>query len=274
VDMRCDAEQVMTWYIDAMDVVRLHFPEPDTQALRLSEGNHDIGWRDGRLGPVDDTADALMTVSVGQRGIWMNVSSRTACVHVNGRRIYQLALLRSGDVIHLDSAEFRLIADPRPLPAQLPTPSKAMQADPRLVLRALGGPDHGRCFTLNHPCLAGRSAGADLRIDDILCGEHHAWLERDQAQVLLRHPQAGGRSMVNGQALHEAVLVAGDQIAFTSRHRFVLESPATSTPQEPATAFPELTPARSRALRPLIWLLLAAAGVAVLLTWVLLFGTA
>jgi len=262
-----------------MDAVRLHFPEPDAQVLLLSEGNHDIGWHDGRLGPVSEKIDALLLlrISMDRRGIWMSVLDKATCVHLNGRQIHRLALLRSGDVIYLDNnLKLRLTSPARPLPAQTQSSPQIAETNPWPVLRALGGPDHGRCFTLNRPCLAGRSSEADIQIDDPACDKRHAWLERlqDQDRVLLRHPAISGRSLVNGLPLHEAVLAAGDQVTFTPRHRFVIEAPNISTRYSPLPTTPASTLPPPRSLRPLLWLLVAAALLAAALTGVLLFGEA
>jgi len=255
----------------------LHFPGANTQALRLSEGVHGIGWQDGSLGVVSH-ASARLRLSVSRSAMWMKVSDEATCVHLNGRRIYRIALLRSGDIIHLDHAELRLASAPVLSQTQAQPLPGATGSDPRLVVRALGGPDHGRCFTLNRPLLAGRSANADLRIDDPACAERHAWLERGQGQdqALLRHPGSSDYSLVNGQPRHEAVLTAGDQIAFTPRHRFVIEvpnAPLAHTPRVTPPA-PVLPRRRAHALRPLLWLLAAAALLATLLAGLLLFGVA
>jgi len=255
-----------------MDAVRLHFPESGTEALPLPEGQHRIGWRDGRPGLLTGPGQALITLSVDRRGVWMSVTGQAACVHVNGRRVYKLALLRRGDIIHLDRAELRLCADARAPSPSAQAMAEPADADPRLVLRALSGPDHGRCFTLDRPRLIGRSARADVQIDESLCGECDVRLEPAGGQVLLRHLRASGHTLVNGQRVHEAVLAAGDQVVFSPRHRFVLESAQAGTPPQasarPTPAPALLTPRRS--LRPLLWLLATAAVLAVLLAAVLL----
>jgi len=260
-----------------MEAVRLHFPEPGSQVLRLAEGSYGIGRRNGHLGMVSEKADALIRLNIDRRGIWMNVSGKTVCVHLNGRRIHRIALLRSGDVFHIDNIKLRLTSPPRPLPAQIQALPQTVEPHPGLVLRALGGPDHGRCFPLNRQFLAGRSPKANVQLDDPSCGEHHAWLERFQDGVLLRHPAISGRSLVNGLPLHEAILMAGDQVAFSPRHRFVIETSDSPTQYSPATTpatSPPPPPLPSRSLRPLIWLLVAAVLLAALLAGVLLFGSA
>jgi len=263
-----------TCYIRPMNAVRLHFPEPGTEALPLPEGRHRIGWRDDRLGLVTEQATALITFKVDPRGIWMNVAGQAACVHVNGRRVYTVALLRSGDVLHLDHVELRLCADARALPPSPPqTAPEPQAADPRLLLRALSGPDHGRCLTLDRPRLIGRSARVDVQIDESACDECDVRLEPAHGQVLLRHLRASGRTLVNGQIVHEAVLMAGDQVVFGPRHRFVIESPQVGAPPPVnAPPTPVLPPSPQRPLRGLLWLLAAAGLLAAVLAGVLLLG--
>jgi len=263
-----------------MEAVRLHFPSTDIEPLRLCEGTHEIGWRDGLPGPVTGAGEAPLTLNVSRRGIWMSVSATPARIHVNGRRVHRIALLRSGDVIHIDNAELRLTSPPPPHaqePPSIPTP--APETDPRLVLRALGGPDHGRCFTLGRTRLVGRSAKADVQVDDPACGERHAWLEPCAGLLWLRLIAPSGQALVNGQPVREAALRAGDQVAFSPRHRFVVETPQVPPPvqraPDAATTPPTLLPSSpSPPLRPLIWLLAAAMLLAAVLAGVLLLGSA
>jgi len=258
-----------------MEAVRLHFPAPGAEVLPLPEGRHNIGWRDGRPDLACKHAQALITLTVTPRGIWLNIGEQAPRVHVNGRRVHKIAWLRSGDVIHLDRVELRLCAVPPahpPLPAQAAPLPPEPEADPRLVLRALSGPDHGRCFTLDRPCLIGRSARADIQIDDTAHSDGDVRVERVHGQLLLRHLRASGRTLVNGQRVHDAVLAAGDQVVFGPRHRFVVESPLTGAPPVNARPAPVLTPPLRRPLRSLVWLLAAATLLATILAGVLLLG--
>jgi len=267
----------MTWYIGAMDAARLHFPGQDTEPLRLLPGTHLVGWRDERLGAVSGPGQALLTVQVSQRDLWLHVSAHMApCVHVNGRRVHRIALLRSGDVVHVESAELRLISEPRP---HAPEPVPPYEShDPCPLLRGLNGQHHGRCFTLDRPHWIGRGVRADIQIDEPGWGERQLRLERVQDQIILHNPGAGDDALVNGHPLREAVLTAGDQLVLGRRHRFVLEVPqagARPSPPPDHRTMPQRQPpiSRTRGLWPL-WLLAAAAVLAAALAALLLFGTA
>ena len=140
--------------------------------------------------------------------------------------------------------------------------------DPRIVLRGLGGQHHGRAYTLSQPCLVGRSAAAAIHIDEPGFAERHAQLERRGDRVLLRDLGSAAGSMVNGVAVRDALLAAGDQVAFGSQHRFVVEVPW----QEVSSAARELADdsgredgagegaaaANKHSMRRWPWLLLAA----------------
>jgi len=261
-----------------MDTVRLHFPDSETEPLRLSPGTHGIGWCGDGLGLVTQQADVLLRVQVDPRGIWLHITQNLAiCVHVNGRQVYRIALLRSGDVLHIDTTELRLVTEPPPFSQQprIQGANEAM-ADPRWVLRGLGGHHHGRCFPLDRPRWVGRSATADIQIDDPTLSERHVCLQRVQDQVFLRSPDASDGCLVNGQRIRDAVLTAGDQLVFGARHRFVIEAPQANKYWPPADSIATGLPA-SPPPRPawhLLWLLAAAALLAASLTGLLLFGTA
>jgi len=258
-----------------MDAVILHFPEPGTQALRLTAGTHDIGWCGETLGVVPEPMRALIRFSVDQRGIWMQVVQDVARIHVNGRRVYRTALLRCGDVVHVDAQSLQLIASSGPQPSGTTVdPPEEEAGDPRLVLRAHGGHCHGRCFSLDRPLLIGSSQRADIRLDDPDVGAQHAHLQRVRGQVLLSHPEGCAGSVVNGHRCRSAVLQAGDQVLFGRCQRFVVEAPQRARgllPGDVPSASPKLLPA-PRPLWPLTWLLVAAMALAGLLAGLLLFG--
>jgi len=261
-----------------MNTIRLHFPDPGAEPLALT-GTVALGWRAGRLRPVDDAA-ALVWLHHGERGLWLTLANATPQVHVNGRQIQRMALLRCGDVLHVEHTELRLLGPPPPVPDAAvadPAPDAAADADsadPRVLLRGVGGADHGRAFPLTRPLLIGRSAHADIRIDDPTFAEQHARLESVRGQVVLRDLGSSEGSLVNGHAARAAILAHGDQIVFATHARFVLETPTAPqrapAPATPAQAPPPSPPARQS--HPL-WLLLAAAALATGLALLLMFGS-
>ena len=93
----------------------------------------------------------------------------------------------------------------------------------RLVLRGIGGQHHGRSICLEQPRRIGRGSDVDIRIEGPGIGEHHAVVEAINGQAVLRDAQAD--VLVNGHRTRQAILQAGDQIAFDVQHRFVVEGP-------------------------------------------------
>ena len=99
-------------------------------------------------------------------------------------------------------------------------------------------------------------------------------------QAVLRDADAD--VLVNGQRMRNAVLHAGDQIAFDVQHRFVLEGPPA--PNAGAASLARLrtsfaddadeapTAPRKSWLRRMPWLLIAAILLAAALSGLLLFG--
>jgi pSer/pThr/pTyr-binding forkhead associated (FHA) protein len=147
------------------------------------------------------------------------------------------------------------------------------------VLRGLGGPYHGRSFTLERPRLVGRSPDADIRLDDPEVAERHARLELHGDFVQLRDLGSAEGSLVNGRAVRDALLRPGDQVVFDAHHRFVVEAPGHITsPTLEAMHEDEAVervdgPTLTSSTRRLPWLLLAALLIAAALSALLLFGS-
>lgn len=262
-----------------MDTLRLRFAGNDVD-LPLAGGVHGIGridGPDGALGPV--TASPAVAFCVDRRGVWLTVPPETRGVHVNGRPVRRMAMLRVGDAIFVDGAEMRLVSSQPPRqPSAGFADSGTEPGDARVVLRGVGGQYHGRSFTLERPRLVGRAQEADIRIDEPAFADRHARLEIHGGEVVLRDLGSAEGSVVNGEPVRDAVLQAGDQVVFDAHHRFVVEAPTPvrgprSVPD--AALQPQAQPAPGAhgggAMR-LPWLLVAAALLAGLLALLLLFG--
>lgn len=260
----------------AMNDLHLRFCDGSQPDLSLAPGVHALGRTPAGLGPVDADSPALLQICNDRRGIWMTVNEGMRSVHVNGRPVQQVAMLRAGDSIHADGNELLLYSADydRTLPPQTP-PARDAAGNLRMVLRGIGGPYHGRCISLDHPRRVGSAAGADLRIDGAGIAAEHALLEAANGHAVLRHAAADVR--VNGRPVRQAVLHSGDQIAFDLQHRFVLEGPPPSASGAARTAVsgeadaPPLPP-RRRWTQDTPWLLLAALLLAAALTALLVFG--
>ncbi|MBB1472067.1 FHA domain-containing protein [Luteimonas sp. MC1782] len=262
-----------------MDTLRLRFAGNDVD-LPLTGGVHGIGRiadGSGALGPV--AASPAVAFCVDRRGVWLTVPPETRGVHVNGRPVRRMAMLRVGDAIFVDGTEMRLVAaQPPRQPDAGFEDSGTEPGDARVVLRGVGGQYHGRSFTLERPRLVGRAAEADIRIDEPAFAERHARLEIHRGEVVLRDLGSAEGSVVNGEAVRDAVLQAGDQVVFDAHHRFVVEAPAAARtaravePEDsglPAAADPSR---RGSGGMRLPWLLVAALVLAGLLALLLLFG--
>lgn len=264
-----------------MDEFKLRFPGSDVADLPLGMGVHGIGPNVAHVfGKVADLDDARVQFSVDRRGVWLNVGEQTRGVHVNGRPIQRMAMLRIGDSVYVDGVEIMLVAtQPVPeLPSSIADAPVVTSDDPRIVLRGVGGRYHGRSFTLEQPRLVGRSADADVRIDENGFAERHARIDLRGDTVVLRDLGSADGSVVNGVIVRDALLKPGDQLMFDANHRFVIEAPARTLGADPSAGnAPEDT---VRALngpagvsgRRLPWLLLAALLIAAALSALLLFG--
>jgi len=172
--------------------------------------------------------DAVGTLLLAQfclddRGLWLQVANGIRGIHVNGRPVRRMALLRAGDAVYADGVEMVVQGECEAL-GQAPARSDEGSDEQRL-LRGLGGQHHGRSYTLDRPRLIGSSAEADIVIDDPAFAAQHARLELHGDRVLLRDLGAGESTRVNGLAVRHCWLQPGDQLVFDTQHRFVLEVP-------------------------------------------------
>lgn len=269
-----------------MEAVKLRFVDRPQPELSLGMGVHGIGRLPGEPGLVllDGTQAPLVRFCVDRRGVWLTVADGARGVHVNGREVRRMAMLRVGDAIYIDGVELRLVPPhpPRaPDAAQIDAASRAAD-DPRIVLRGVGGQYHGRCFTLEQPRLVGRSQEADIRIDAPAFADRHARLELHGGDLMLRDLGSVDGSLVNGEPVRDALLQPGDQIVFDTHHRFVVEAPSRPKSARDDHAGAGIDPALvaelpegdgSGSMWPMPWLLLAAVVIGGLLAALLLFGS-
>ncbi len=253
-----------------------------TAALDLAAGAHGIG-RDqaARIAIVDD-ARALAHLRVDACGVWLSIPQGTRGVHVNGRPVQHLAMLRAGDSLHLDGTELTLLGrqPDGDVERALRQKTDSLDDDPRVVLRGVGGRYHGRCFRLQRPCLIGSHAQADIAIDSPGFAARHARLEACDEGVLLRDLGSADGTCVNGHRVRDALLRGGDQVMFDAGHRFVVEAPSSKSGTiNPIIAPPSTTPLAPRkpegaGKRIGRWplLLIAAAVIAAGLSALLLWG--
>ena len=93
-----------------MNELRLRFSDGDQPDLVLGAGVHALGRRPDGLGPVDAEQPWLLQLCNDRRGIWLTVADDLRGVHVNGRPVQHVAMLRAGDSIHVDGNELLLTA--------------------------------------------------------------------------------------------------------------------------------------------------------------------
>ena len=262
--------------------LRLHFGNRQSPDRPLVTGVHRVVREaNGLVSVADGAQGALMAqFCVDRRGLWLQVASGMPGIHVNGRPVQRMALLRAGDSVYVDGTEILVQASHEGGDA-LPPVDAGDAVDPRIVLRGLGGKHHGRSITLSRPCVVGSAPDANLQIDSPDFAPRHAQLERRGDRVLLRDLGSATGSRVNGMPVRDALLSAGDQVAFDGQHRFVVEVPwvesqppgreTSSEAMDDEEASQPLPPAGD-SMRRWPWLLLAALLLAATLSALLLFG--
>lgn len=258
----------------------LRFPDHDRDDLALGQGVHAFGHpAGGGLERVERREDALVQFCIDRRGVWLQSHAADGAVHVNGRPVRRMAMLRSGDSVHVEGAELVLLgAAPGPMPQGVPM---VRESDRRAVLRGIGGSNHGRCFGLDHAREVGHGVECDIRLDGPQIAERHSRLEPHQDGVVLRD-LGGGTVLVNGHSVREGLLQPGDQLVFGGQHRFVIEAPMA--PGIMAAPAPDVEPGHrddeehrpspvATSMRRIPWLLLAALLLGGALALLLMFGT-
>ena len=262
--------------------LRLHFSSQQQDDRALATGVHRVVREaSGRLSFGDAAQGALLAqFCVDRRGLWLQVAHGMRGIHVNGRPVQRMALLRAGDSVYLDGVEI-LVKAAHLSSEAVPPAGRDELGDPRIVLRGVGGKHHGRSFPMGQPCEVGRAAGVGIRMDEEGFAERHARFERRGDLILLQTFGAATGTLVNGVPVREALLAAGDQVVFEGRHRFVVEvpwvSPAADEAQGAAAAIAEEVQAPGPAVkgsrsRRWPWLLLAALLLSGLLSALLLLG--
>lgn len=258
-----------------VNALSLRFADIDRPDLPLGPGVHAMG-RDGDGVPALNAAqdDALVQLTVDRRGVWMHVRDGARGLHVNGRPVRRVAMLRAGDALHVDGHELTVLGD-------APDARAGHDGDqaPRALLRGVGGLHHGRCHRLDGEVIVGSGADAHVRLDAEL-----------PAAMARLSPRADGWAVetfdplqvprINGHARHTAVLHVGDQLAFGS-HRFVVEAPRAVMShahvedvalEPPVSLVANGSSGAAGAMRRMPWLLLAALAMAGSLALLLMYG--
>lgn len=215
--------------------MRVCFPNGEHSEVVTAGGPISIGSADGNdvvlAVPGIEPKHATIRQD-SQRGILLEASAAGAQLHVNGREVRQVALIRLGDVLSLGRVQVILKPD-RDDQIVVRVPQQAVDAnsDPvlraassRVVLRGVAGGFFGRSIALTDTVVLGRSAAAGISIDDPELPDRAASFEIHGDRVILRDLGTADGAVVNGVQVRDAVLHPGDQIAIES-HRFVLEAP-------------------------------------------------
>lgn len=274
--------------------MRLTFPHGEHPGLRLQEGEVTIGSAaDNRIAIAGaGLAPQHARIVADRRGLWLHVRPGAAAVHLNARPVRELAMLRLGDVLHLEHVQMLVCADEdeihqRGLPANFPPASGAPgNGAPRVVLRGVAGSHFGRSYPVDRPLLIGRGESADIRLDNPAVAERHAQVELEGGRIALR--RIGGQGVrVNGVEVSDCLLAPGDQIVIEP-DRFVVEAPGFDRPRTPAndlmfvpgsaylgsdaSADPESDAADACRSVAVWWLVAAAAVLAAAITALLVYG--
>ncbi|MFA5684254.1 MAG: FHA domain-containing protein [Lysobacteraceae bacterium] len=214
--------------------MRLSFPNGEHPDVLLEQGEVTIGSAPGNRILIPDVGLAARHASLrvdAQRGIVLHLEQNADIAHVNARPVREAALLRLGDVVSFDRLRMLVKPDDDALiQVKVPADSQPLvepaqrTAAARVVLRGVSGDYSGRSLTLQDPVRVGSAENMDIRLDDAPLPAHWATLELHGERVLLRDQQSADGCVVNGVAVHDAVLHPGDQIAFDD-HRFVVEAP-------------------------------------------------
>jgi pSer/pThr/pTyr-binding forkhead associated (FHA) protein len=232
--------------------MRLSFPNKEHEDTLIGAGDTLIGAAADNTIVLNHTGVAAhhARLSVGNRGIVLSVLD-AARTHVNTRPVREKAILRLGDVVSLDTLQFVLkpdrddsiLNDVPPMRALTPLPPVSASTrihPPRVLLRGISGARFGKIVPVRGKLVIGRGAESDLALDEPEMEPRHASIETSGDAIFLRDLGSKSGTAVNGVRMRNAVLHAGDQIAF-ERNRFVLEAPGLPTRAEATTPASRVT---------------------------------
>ena len=263
-----------------VNALRLRFPDRLPADLELGAGVHGVGRDTGGRLAATEPSDALVDFCIDRRGAWLKVRGRARGVHVNGRPVRRMAMLRAGDTVFVEGGELLLLGDvPSPAPDDAP---EEVGGDRHVALRGVAGQYHGRCFVLDAPKVLGRARNCDIRLDSTDVAEHYARLEPHPLGIVLRDMGSPHGSVVNGHPVRHALLRAGDQFVVDANQRFIVEAANGSPTARAAAAVDDEVDGEDdadaearrvpRSLRRMPWLIIAALLLAVALSLLLLYG--
>lgn len=271
--------------------MRLSFPNGEHEDTFIGAGDTSIGAASDNTIVVGHSGVAPhhLKLTVNAQGIVLGVLDAQARTHVNTRPVREKALLRLGDVVSLDTLQFVLKPDrddsirtdlPAATTAPPPAPGPNRINPAKVLLRGLSGIQFGKIVPVRGKLVVGRGPGADLALDEADMAPRQSAIENAGDAIYLRALEGNGVAYVNGIRVRNAVVHAGDQIAF-GRNRFVIEAPglrarseAPATQEAPnitqtmrAIQLPDESPAKppapqaERANSNDIWWLIGAAAV-------------
>ena len=238
--------------------MRLSFPNGEHEDTFIGAGDTSIGAASDNTIVVGHSGVAPhhLRLSVNAQGIVLGVLDAQARTHVNTRPVREKALLRLGDVVSMDTLQFVLKPDRddsvrtelpaavTPLPPSSPEPNRINPA--RVLLRGLSGVQFGKIVPVRGKLVIGRGPGADLVLDEADMAPRHSTIESNDDAIYLRAIDGNGAAYVNGVRVRDAVVHAGDQIAF-GRNRFVIEAPGLRARSE--TPFAHTAPNITQTMR-------------------------
>lgn len=213
--------------------MQLSFPNGEHRDVNFETGEVTIGSRPDMLVslPSSGLAGHHASIISDRRGLWLKLQPDSQPIHLNGRPVKQLAMLRTGDLLCFDQVRIQLRdsdaqAISRNIPENSPLGLNESQqvSAARVLLRGLSGQHFGRVYGLVNPQLLGSSANVDIVIEDASVAEKHAQIELHGDKVVLRSLGSQSITHVNGIAVTDALLSPGDQIAI-EQSRFMLEAP-------------------------------------------------
>ncbi len=254
-------------------MLRLHFPNRPAADVPLSDGlcpvvRHASGQI---LAGVSAVGMLLLArFCLDGRGLWLQVSHEGVQVHVNGRPVRRMAIVRSGDQINIDGQDIHILGR---------HPHASSQAGTPALLRGYGGHLHGRAFALDRNWVMGSSAQADIVLEDKSLPALFVRIQPQEGTIDLQVLPGGEPLLVNGQACLQAALLPGDQVVLPQGVRLVVEAAQALRPLVQAAEPPHTAATTTAASTPAVgsgftssWLLLAALTLAAGLTALLLFG--
>jgi len=255
--------------------MKLVFPNGEHGQVLLNPGPNRIG-SDPQCAAVlhqPGIKPVHCVIHLTSSGANLQVPAGAGPVAVNGKPVPDIMGLRSGDLLSIGpvTARFVVVEEARSYSTAAESDSeednnatRVRLALPKFVLRGVSGAVFGKVFPVTGPVVIGRAAECDISVPADEMSRRHALVKPTPDGLAVEDQGSANGTYINNKRVQQGFLKPGDELRLDAV-RFMLVAPGMEMPAPPA---PPAPPALTRGQKMQIGaslLLIAAAGVVIVL---------